>query len=111
MATFTAAPDFGATVSEKPRLVEARFGDGYTQRAGDGINVIAQSWSLRFSGRTATEYAAILSFLRAQSGYTAFDWTAPDGTVGIWVCREWTYTPDTAAANTVTATFERVFGE
>jgi phage-related protein len=109
MATFTIAPDFGASMSLKPRVLVAQFGDGYAQRVGDGINTRAEEWSLTFSARTAAEFGAILSFLEARGGVEAFDWTSPRGTVGRWVCAEWGYSPDTAASNTVTARFVQDF--
>lgn len=109
MATFTIAPDFSSSVTVEPRVLRSQFGDGYQQRVGDGINARAEKWSLRFSARTATERDAILAFLVARNGIESFDWTSPSGTVGKFVCPAWNYTPDSAATNTVTATFEQVF--
>lgn len=111
MATWTIAPDFSSEVDEKPRVLSSQFGDGYQQRAGDGINIRAQVWNLTFASRTSTERDAILAFLRARNGIESFDWTAPDGVVGKYICREWTYSPKTAANNTLSAKFEQVFGE
>ena len=109
MATWTIAPDFSSPGTTKYRILQARFGDGYQQRVADGINTRVQSWALRFSARTAAELSAIVTFLTARAGTESFDWTAPDGTGGKWVCTSWQTVPDTAAANTVTATFEQVF--
>lgn len=107
MATFTIAPDFGSPLSVKPRTLAAQYGDGYAMRAQDGINARPDEWQLTFSARTPAERAAIMDFLDARNGTEAFDWTAPDGTAARWVCPEWSYTPDTAAANTITARFVR----
>lgn len=109
MTTFTIAPDFGASMSLKPRVLTAQFGDGYAQRLGDGINTQGEEWSLTFSSRTAAEFDAILDFLEARGGTEAFDWTSPRGTVGRFVCPEWAYVPNNAASNTVTARFVRDF--
>ena len=109
MATFTIAPDFGASVSLKPRVLTAQFGDGYQQRLGDGINIRAEDWQLTFSARTPAERDQILSFLEARNGVEAFDWTSPRGTVGKFVCAEWNHSPNSAASNTVTARFTQVF--
>lgn len=109
MATFTIAPDFGARCAYKPRLLEARFGDGYSQRTADGINSLAESWALTFSSRTPAEAAVVRAFLSAHAAGLPFDWTSPAGTVGRWVCREWSFQPDTAASQAITATFEQDF--
>lgn len=109
MATFTVTPDFGVSLTEEPRVLRSRFGDGYEQRVGDGINIRPQVWSLRWSVRTASERDTILAFLRAENGITPFDWTPPGGTAGKYVCDSWTYTPENAVSNTITATFRQVF--
>ena len=93
MATFTIAPDFGSPVTIKPRTLGAQYGDGYSMLALDGINTRADEWQLTFSSRTAAERDAILSFLAARNAVEPFDWTAPDGTVGRWLCAEWDYPP------------------
>lgn len=105
MATFTIAPDFGASLTAKPRVNEAGYGDGYTQRLADGINALGEEWQLTFSARTAAERDAILAFLKARNGTEPFDWTSPSGTVGRFVCPEWGYSPINAASNTITAKF------
>jgi phage-related protein len=109
MATFTTPVDFGAQLSKKPRVLAAQFGDGYQQRLGDGINIAPEEWQLTFSTRTAAERDGILAFLNARNGIEAFDWTSPAGTVGKFMCPEWTYSPQNAATNTITAKFMQVF--
>lgn len=109
MATFTTAPNFGAQLTVKPRVLTSQFGDGYSQRVADGINARPESWALTFSARTNSERDTILAFLEARNGVESFDWTSPRGTVGKWICSEWGYVPDNAATNTVTATFTQVF--
>ena len=108
MATFTTAVDFGATLNKKPRVLAAAFGDGYSQRTGDGINIALEDWSVTFSARTNSERDTILAFLEARNGIEAFDWTSPRGTVGKFICPEWTYVPNNAAISTVTAKFTQV---
>lgn len=109
MATFTIAPDYGVQVSERPRVLTAQFGDGYQQRVGDGINIAPEQWDLRFSVRTAAERDSLLAFFAARNGVESFDWTSPVGTVGKFVCPEWTYVPISVTNNTVSAKFVQVF--
>ena len=109
MATFTYTPDFGAELKEVPRVRVAKFGDGYEQRSAEGINAIQEVWSLSFNTRTNAERDAIRAFLRARAGVEAFDWTTPLGTVGKWVCRDWSVSMRAAGVNDMSFTFEQVF--
>jgi len=108
MATWTIAPSFSAQLDEEPRVLASQFGDGYTQRVGDGINISLRKWSLRFDARTSTERDAILAALRAENGITSFDWTDPLGYTGKWVCKKWSTILNNAASSSVGAVFEEV---
>lgn len=108
MATFTWTPDVDAAVTHEPRIREAKLGDGYSQRAQDGMNADMASWSLRFSGRSLAEGEAIDAFLAAQGGVTAFDWTPPNGVSTKWLCKKWSRAYVSYESQTVTATFTQV---
>lgn len=91
MATFTYIPDWGPSPDLQPRILQAKFGDGYDQRAPNGLNDLLPTWNLVFSHRTQAEALAIAAWFAANKAHvTAFDWTAPDGTVGKWVAEKWT---------------------
>ena len=78
MATFTYAPDWGASPELEPRVRSVQFGDGYEQRATNGLNPILPTWKLQFTKRTQTEAQAIYSWMVANNAQvTAFDWAAP----------------------------------
>jgi len=110
VSVFTFTPDFGAQAAYKPRVRVTKFGDGYEQRVGDGINIRPASWPLKFAMRDDTERTGILAFLEARNGVEAFDWTPPFGGSAIRaVCRNWEWTPEKANLSTITATFEQVF--
>ena len=108
MSTFTWTPDIESTVSHEPRIREAKLGDGYSQRAQDGMNADMQTWSVKFSGRSLAEGQAIDAFLSTQGGVTAFDWTPPGGSAGKYLCKKWSRTFGSMSAQTVTGTFEQV---
>lgn len=108
MSTFTWTPDVGATVTHEPRQRAAKFGDGYEQRAADGLNADMATWSVRFSARSATEAGLIDAFLAAAGGTTAFDWTPPGGSATKWVCKKWTRTYASYEAQTISADFIQV---
>lgn len=67
--------------------LNAQFGDGYAQMAGDGINNTKQSWPLMFRGRAAA-VTPIKAFLERHAGYRAFLWTPPFGMQGYYVAQE-----------------------
>ena len=108
MATFTWTPDADATVTHEPRKREAKFGDGYSQRAQDGLNADMATWSLRFSGRSKAEGEAIDTFLQTQGGVTAFDWTPPGGAATKWICPKWSRSYASYEAQSVSAEFKQV---
>ena len=106
--TFTWRPDKAAPGTFTQRARSAQFGNGYTQRAGDGINNETQSWDLTFTGKKA-RIAQILAFLRAQKGYKAFIWSTPfDGNL-YFTCSSYKPTDQGGGAWVLTATFEQTF--
>jgi phage-related protein len=75
MATFTWTPSFGSPESSQPKVLEADFGDGYSQRVRMGLNSDPKTWDLRFDNRADAERDQIRNFLEARGGVEAFDWT------------------------------------
>lgn len=109
MPEFQWAESYGSRVQRRPRTLRAEFGDGYSQRAGDGIHPQLGVWSLVFSGVDEGVADAIEAFLDARAGVEAFDWNAPGTTaLGRYVCPEWTRSYDRYNGSTITATFEEV---
>ncbi len=51
----------------KLRVLTANFGDGYSQRVGDGINIKEQAFSVQFSNRLSEEVRVIEAFLDNKS--------------------------------------------
>lgn len=106
--TFTWFPDVGSTQTVEPRVLLAPYGDGYEQRVQDGINHIKEVWELSFTCGPAVSLE-ILDFLRARGGWQSFNWTSPDGLVGLWVCRKWTHNRKVGEGiRQISATFEKV---
>lgn len=109
MATFTYIASTGAAVDYTPSVRQVKFGDGYEQRLAFGLNTRAERWTLEFRARTTTDATAIDAFLKARNAVESFDWTSPSGTVGKWVCREWSRSIDEPNVETIRAKFEQVF--
>ena len=68
-----AVPDKGFTRKTTPRVFKADFGDGYSQRVGNGINVLNESFSINFANRTKEDIDQISNFLETKAGVTSFN--------------------------------------
>ena len=61
MATFAPPkePQITSKGSITPRLLDAKLGDGYSQRASDGLNVLLEEWTLNWSLLTNIDFDTI----------------------------------------------------
>lgn len=91
------------------RVREAKFGDGYKQVSGDGLNPETQSWPITLTGRVADIQPAF-TFIR-QHTVNSFLWTPPFGEIGLYrvVKDSIGAVPIGSNAMTVTATFEQSY--
>ncbi|NOJ92009.1 hypothetical protein HMI51_03485 [Corallococcus coralloides] len=78
MERFPFIPDYGAQADAVPRVRKAQFGEGYTQRSGDGLNPVLRRWALQFSNFSKVAADALEAFLRARAGIEAFEFVTPD---------------------------------
>jgi len=108
--TFTYNPSKSFSSSSKPRVITSQFGDGYSQRVGQGINRIVKEWSLVFKSRSLTDANAIETFFVARSGVEGFLWTPPgESTTYSVICSEWSKTYDSNISATIQAKFTQIF--
>jgi len=108
MPTFTWVPTYDATKTITPTVKVIKFGDGYEQRQGTGINRQPRKLALSFK-RPKAEIEAIDAFLKARGSIDAFNYTHPGQTIGVFVCREWTRTNVALGVDSLSATFEEVY--
>lgn len=88
-ATGTPCPDLPQSRTEEWRLQRAQYGDGYEQRALDGINALSKKWKLSFSYREKAALDPLLAELR-NAGAGALTFKDPDdGVLYQVVCSEW----------------------
>lgn len=106
---FTWLPDYDAEEDVATAVLTAKFGDGYEQRAQDGINSVKSKWSLTFSLRTKAEVSAIADFLRARAGAISFEWAPPGETLRKFKCTSWRRALRTDSDSRLSCTFEEVF--
>ncbi len=88
MAVFNYVPSYSTDITKKPKTLTARFGDGYAQRARDGINNNPQVWSIKFEGVTSAVADAITAFIDDKGGTTPFQWTPPGMAQANFICEE-----------------------
>ena len=108
MSTFTWSPDQGATQDNAPRILSVIFGDGYEQRALDGLNANMVKRSLTFSNRPSSDVTAILSFLDTQAGIASFTYTHPGDIARQYVCKTWKATDASYNNRVISADFTQV---
>lgn len=105
---FAWAPQEEAAGKVRLRMNQAQYGDGYSQRAGDGINGKSQTWNLTFKGNAA-RIDAIRAFLDARGGWQSFFWTPSLGVQGYYVAGEYDLTDRGANRFVLQASFMQVF--
>lgn len=109
MSEFYWKPLYGVTSESTAKVREVQFGDGYSQRRGDGINAIGQDWRLTFKGFTE-DMAAIDAFLKSKAGVSSFTFTPHSNLPeGRFICSTWSHTKEAFGIDSINATFKQVF--
>ena len=86
--TFIWCPRINSGADTQFRVRRAKFGDGYEQVSGDGLNARGQEWSLSFTG-DEVYIKAIKSFLDTYGGTRAFIWKPPLEDAGLYRCESY----------------------
>jgi phage-related protein len=111
-ATFSPSinPSLPFEDARDPRVLASEFGDGYIERASDGINSDRAILSLSWENVTTAECDEIFDFFATRKGVTAFIWTPPDqATAKKWVAKPYKKSKNAAGVWAVTTTFTEVF--
>lgn len=91
------------------RTVETTFGDGYTQRGSDSLNIVGRTWTAVWPSLSAAEAAEIESFFVDHKGTIAFLWKGPCDTETMkYRCKTWQRS-FAGKRLSLSATMERVF--
>jgi len=99
------------TLADNPRVLAVRFGDGYEQRAADGINHQPERWNISFTKKSDADVQGVYDFLKARGGVEHFLWT-PRGQASPrkFICRGWKRQYDEYdVVQGITFTLEEVF--
>ncbi|MFA9261793.1 MAG: phage tail protein [Undibacterium sp.] len=92
LSTFTppVAQSPGMSLRTDLKLLEAEFGDGYTQSGPDGLNYIRDTVSISWDALTDAQRTTINSFFRGLGGHTPFYYQPPGYTAAVkWTCKMW----------------------
>lgn len=106
--TFTWCPKVEPTSAPEYRVRSSKFGDGYEQVVGDGINNKVDGWPLTFVV-AETGAVEIKAFLDRHGGFRSFLWTPPLGQLSFFRATAPTVTPNGAGIFTLTTTFKQSF--
>jgi len=103
------APSIESGRSMKPRLLTASFGDGYNQRAPDGLNHMLETMTVAWSRLQPADAQTISAFFEARGGVEAFYWIAPrDAAPKLWLCESWDTGYPTQTHESIRASFRQV---
>lgn len=111
LQTFPATPGPSKADPETTvRVLEAQYGDGYTQTLEDGLNAISDSYAVAWGLLTKTELATFTGFLKAHKGTVPFLWKSPlEDTVRQWKCKTWKATLLGGGWHSLSCTFKESF--
>lgn len=106
----TVKPIVSTNREVKTRHIEANFGDGYSQRAGDGINTIKDKWNVEWTALSQVNFDELNDFFEEKEGYKDFNWTPPgESTSKKFVCKNWNVSHLGASLFNLSAQFDQVF--
>jgi phage-related protein len=99
--------DSSGTVT--PKTLKVEFGDGYNQRAADGLNSNPKEWTLKWK-LNAADSETLLDFMESHGGNVSFYWTPPRKiTPHKYIFLDWTEVPYGNIGTEITAKIEETY--
>lgn len=108
---FTWLEDWNSEEVHKPRNFSIQFGDGYVERAANGLNTDLPQYNANFTARSSTDNTAIMAFLQTtcQAGVIAFQFQPyADATASLWTCNDFKAKPVAGGYYDITCVFQQV---
>ncbi len=107
-------PTYSTKLEVKNTAFTAKLGDGYEQRMPNGLNTYDKTYSMIFQQRSDKEARAIINFVEATAGATAFQIVMPLATyenqpLQKYVAESVSASPDSFGLNTIQVPIRRVF--
>lgn len=112
MVTFTPPQDpaYGLNKSNSPRVLQVQFGDGYSQRAEDGINNLPTTWDVTWDVLSVADADTIETFFNDRAGAESFDYQFPNESASAkYIVKTWNRTDISFDSVRITTQFEEVF--
>lgn len=107
---FSWCPSYEPVQTKQTRIIEARFGDGYSQRSRDGLNSVSRRWKLQWINEDQAVAEAIDEFLTARTNVEPFYYIDTTGRFsGLYTCETWDKSDTGPGLCTVTAEFVESF--
>lgn len=92
------------------RILEVQYGNGYSQRALDGLNASMSSWNVSWENIPFAQFQALVAAFDAAYGIDYFTWQAPgDATTKKWIVQKWSRAAASGNYYSVSATLKQVF--
>lgn len=92
------------------RVIETRYGNGYSQRALDGINGNQATWSVAWENITEAQFDTLVGAFDDAYGVDYFNWTAPgDASSKKWLVPKFTRSVSSGDIYSVSASLVQVF--
>ncbi len=83
-------PSRGSRAGVEARVLKAQFGDGYAQRAPDGLNHLTKTYEFELRAAPAADLNTVLNFLVARGGREPFTFQPQGYAAAVkWVCERW----------------------
>ncbi len=83
-------PSPGTRKGRDIKVLEAEFGDGYSQPTPDGFNHMRRTLSLSWNGLSEDQYNRIVGFFEEHEGTEPFYYTPAGETRPVkWICHTW----------------------
>ena len=106
---FTWSPRVGSSGDDQTDTLESKFGNGYSQRLSVGINNVAGSYPVSFTGN-AVYIKSMRAFFKRHKGANHFLWTPPLEEQGAFITKGgWQLQTLGNNKYTLSTTFEQVF--
>ena len=92
------------------KIIEVKYGNGYSQRAGDGFNNAQASWNVAWENIDSSTFTSLINALDSAGGVDYFTWLAPgDLVTKKFIIKEHSRSALAGSVFAVSATLEQCF--
>lgn len=92
------------------RIILSKFGDGYSQRAADGINSRVDNWDVKWIPLDDADMQTVVAALDTVGGWDYIIWTSPiDASPKRYILTDGYSITPVARRFIISATFQQVF--